>query len=189
VVLVAIVPIIHALISGVCPIDGVSGPVATQAGPGYYPSADGSFWRLDFGPSASAQQRTSAISTLAAYNVASAQNIVNGEVAFESALASGITLTWSTSTALNDTYPIDTATQVRMLAERVNVSANGTFTNGTTTLTWYGLSGTQHTMSLSQANLFVQAVWKYLTALFVQRAVSASGASPSWPSPNVSITG
>jgi hypothetical protein len=179
---------LHAALAAVCPIDGCAGPLTNPpASWTVYPAADNSKWRIDFDASATAQQQTAAIAALAAFNPAGP--LVTGEATFEAALAAGIVLTWSSSTALNDSYPIDTATQVRMLAERVSVAVNSTFTNGTTTLTWYGLTGTVHTMSMTQAGLFVKAVWQYLTALFVARAVAASGGTPTWPSSSVSITG
>jgi hypothetical protein len=115
--------------------------------------------------------------------------MATGEAQFQAALDAGLTLTWTVSTALNDTYPIDTATQVRMLAERLSVAVNATFTNGTTTLTWFGSTGTSHTLSIAQAGLFIKAVWQYLTALFVARATAAAGGVPSWPSSSVSVTG
>jgi hypothetical protein len=147
-------------------------------------------WRVDYDPAQpapTAQQLTTVANIIAAFNPAGP--LVTGEATFEAALATGLTLTWSASTALNDTYPIDTATQVRMVAERLAVSINGNFTNGTTTLQWFGLTGTLHTMSLAQANVFVKAVWAYLTALFIARAQAASGNTPTWPSATVAVTG
>jgi hypothetical protein len=163
---------LQAAISAVCPIDGIS--VGNPAQP--------STWTITFDPSATAPQIAAANAILAAYSL-------TGESTFDAAMASGITLTWTVSTALNDTYAIDTATQVRMLAERVSIAVNSTFTNGTTTLTWYGTTGTIHTMSVAQAGLFVKAIWQYLTALLIARSVSAGGGTPTWPSSAVSITG
>jgi hypothetical protein len=163
---------LQAAISAVCPIDGIS--VGDPAQP--------STWIIAFDPSATQAQQNVANAILTSYSIV-------GESTFEAALAAGISLTWSVSTALNDTYAIDTATQVRMLTERVSIAVNSTFTNGTTTLTWYGTTGTVHTMSVAQAGLFVRAVWQYLTALFLARAVSAGGGVAVWPISAIVITG
>jgi hypothetical protein len=149
--------------------------------------ADKATWGITFDLAATAAQKSAAQTALQAFDPAGAA--ATSQATFDAAFAAGLTLTWTISTALNDVYPIDTATQVRMLAERVQVLINGTFTNGTTTLTWFGITGTSHTMTLAQAGLFIKAVWAYLSALFVARAVAASGGTPSWPLSSVTITG
>jgi hypothetical protein len=183
---------ITAALSVVCPLDGMGGPyTAQQVSDGNiastFPAADGSLWRLDFDPSATGPQQTAAQQILLTFNPAGP--IATGETQFQAALAGGITITWSVSTALNDTYPIDTATQVRMLAERVSVAVNATFTNGTTSLTWFGITGTSHTMTVAQAGIFVKVIWTYITALFVARATAAAGGVPSWPTAAVAVIG
>jgi hypothetical protein len=163
---------LSAAVSVVCPILGVS--IGDQA--------DKSTWSIVFDPSASAAQQQAAQTVITNFSS-------SGETQFEAALAAGLALTWTVSTALNDTYPIDTATQVRMLAERVSVAVNATFTNGTTSLTWSGITGTSHTMTVAQAAIFVKAIWTYLSALFVARATAAAGGVPSWPTAAVAVIG
>lgn len=178
------------IVSAVAPINGVGGPYPSgTVVPGWslFPDSAGELWNISFQPSATITQQQAAQTAVAAFNPNGPR--ATAQSTFDAALASGLTMTWTASTALNDTYPIDTATQVRMLAERLSVSVNGTFTNGTNQLTWYSSAGTQHSMSMTQAGLFVRAVWQYLTALFVARATALGGGTPTWPSPNITITG
>lgn len=166
---------LHDAIAVVCPILGVSVGDATNK----------ATWIITFDPSATAAQQSAAQNVVTNFNPSGPQ--VEAQSTFEAALSAGVTLTWTTSTSLNDTYPIDTATQVRMVVERLSVAVNSTFTNGTTTLTWFGITGAQHSMSMSQAGAFVKSVWAYLTALFVARATAANGGTPAWPSSNVIV--
>lgn len=169
--------ILHSLVAAVCPIDGIA--VGDWS--------DKATWRIDFGSAATPAQQSAAQTVITNFDPTGAQ--ITAQAVFDAALALGLTITWTASTALDDTYPIDDTTQIRMLAERLSVAVNNTFTNGKTSLTWYGITGTAHTMSMSQAGLFIKAVWKYLSQLLIARATAAAGGTPIWPSANVSITG
>lgn len=123
------------------------------------------------------------------YTTIAIPNNIAAQANYSAALNAGITLTWSVSTLLNGTYALDSVTQIRMLAERLSVAVNSTFTNGTTTLTWYQSNGTSVSLSTSQAGAFIKAVWQYLTAIWVAQNQQAAGGNPTWPSASVNVTG
>lgn len=172
--------ILHALVQAVAP---------TMVGVSIGSWADRATWKVSYDPGnpPTPAQISAAQNVIAGFDPNGAQ--ATAQDTFEQALAAGITLTWTVSTTLNDTYAIDEATQIRMLTERVSVAVNNAFTNGTTTLQWYGMTGTLHSMTMAQAGAFVKTVWQYLTALFVARATALGGGTPSWPLPNITITG
>jgi len=167
---------LHASLKAVAPVVGVciSGSWTNKAG-----------WRVDYDPNnpPTAAQIAAVQTAISNFN----PSALTPAEQYAQALSAGVNLSWTTSTTLNDTYPIDEMTQTRMLAERLWVSVNSTFTNGTTTLTWYGSTGTAHQMSMAQANAYLKAVWAYITALWVAYNTALSGGTPSWPSASITV--
>jgi hypothetical protein len=47
----------------------------------------------------------------------------------------------------------------------------------------------QHNFTIAQYRPFGNALYKYVTALNTARIQEAAGATPTWPSNNVSVTG
>jgi hypothetical protein len=108
---------------------------------------------------------------------------------FNAAIVAGIVLTWTTSTMLNGTYAMDSATLNTLAMQRSSLLANGTFANGTALQAWYMADATKVNMSAIQFKLFATAVFKYYDVLVQAQAAQAAGGTPTWPSNAVTITG
>lgn len=93
------------------------------------------------------------------------------------AIASGITITWSASTPLNGTYAMDVPTQSNVQAELLAILVNGTFTNGTAAIAWPDVSGTLHTFSVAQFKILATVLGTYVGA--VDAFILGIGALPA----------
>ena len=100
------------------------------------------------------------------------------------ALASGVTLTWSASPALNGTYALDQITQANITAESVSMLMNNAFTSGQLQRYWPDVSGTPHQFTIAQFKLFATTIAAYVDSLNAAQAGQAA-----WPSNAVSVTG
>jgi|SRR5215469_3676589 len=103
---------------------------------------------------------------------------------FDSATASGVTLSWSSSTGLNGTYAVDPTTQNNITAEGVSILMNNAFTNGQQTRYWPELNGTPHQFTVAQFKIFSTAIAAYVDSLNAAMA----GQAP-WPSNALSVSG
>ncbi len=81
------------------------------------------------------------------------------------ALAAGLTITSTGTPTLDGTYALVGETQIFMLAEMVSLSANGTFTNGSTTILWPDVSGGGHSFNPTQFKNLAAACGAYINAL------------------------
>jgi hypothetical protein len=103
---------------------------------------------------------------------------------FANALIAGVTLTWSSSTALNGAYAIDTATQANITAESVSVMMNNLFTNGQPQRYWPDQSGMPHQFTIDQFKLFATTIAAYVDSLHAALAGQAA-----WPSNAINVAG
>lgn len=115
--------------------------------------------------------------------------LATAEVLYTTAISSGLTVTWSTSTALNGTYVLDGATQTNINFEVVSISVNSTFTNGTASRNWPDASGGFHTFNTTQFKAFATAVALYVDQLTAAVQTVQQGGTATWPSASVTITG
>jgi hypothetical protein len=103
---------------------------------------------------------------------------------FAAALAAGITVTWSTSTALNGTYAIADENQNKISAV-MNGVANGLgLPGGGSTFFYLDAAGSAHAFDQAQFTAFAKAARDYVYALEI--AAAGQGA---FPSPDIAITG
>lgn len=113
---------------------------------------------------------------------------------YAAALAAGLTVTWTTSTTLNGTYPLGAdpitgaSIQTELLGELASFGANGTFTNGQASRGWPTAGGGYVNFTVAQFKAFATAQAAYLDALATAEAIAAAGGTASWPSANVTIS-
>jgi hypothetical protein len=67
--------------------------------------------------------------------------------------------------SLNGTYPIDNESRVDVMAEMISLGANGTFTNGLTTLNVLDTSLNPHAFNIPQFQSYATAVGNFVTSL------------------------
>jgi hypothetical protein len=83
----------------------------------------------------------------------------------QAALAAGVALVSTSTAALDGTYAIDSESRSDMMAEMIALMANGTFTNGTTTLAYADAGGTMHSFPVTQFKAFATGVGGLVGAL------------------------
>lgn len=93
------------------------------------------------------------------------------------ALGAGLTITSTSTPALNGTYPADPATISYVNSEMVSLAKNGTFADGTTSVQWPDTSGALHTFSVTEFEAFAGAMGKFV-ALCRQCIIGASQSLP-----------
>jgi len=108
---------------------------------------------------------------------------------FAAAVAAGLTVTWSVSTALNGAYGLDDTTRNNMTAETVCLMLNNAFTNGGQSKNWPDLGYTFHSFNAVQFKAFATAAAAYYDALVSACQTAAAGQSATWPTASVSIAG
>lgn len=108
---------------------------------------------------------------------------------YAEAIAAGLTVSWSTSTSLNATYPIDETTQFNMTAEVVAISTNGAFGTGQATRNWPTANGSYVSLTTAQFKLLATACMAYLDNLVGAVQAVAAGGTPTWPANPATITG
>jgi len=106
---------------------------------------------------------------------------------YNAAIVSGLTVNWSTSTALNGTYALDQATQFNITAENVSILVNNAFTNGLSTKNWPDQAMTFHSFTIAQFKAFATAAGQYIDALISASQATAAGQSTTWPSASITI--
>lgn len=120
-------------------------------------------------------------------NHAAAATAANAQVLLKAALAGPLTITFSISTALNDSYNIDSTTQFNITATMVSILANGTFANGLTTRNWPTATGNFKLMTVAQFKAFATAVALYVDQAQTAYAMAAAGQVAAWPSVNITV--
>ena len=98
------------------------------------------------------------------------------------AMAMGLTLTSTGTPALSGVYAVDTTAQV-INAEVTSILLNGTFADGTGSVSWPDTSGALHTFTVAQFKVFATAIGSYVAALFKV----INGISTTLPSSSVTI--
>ena len=93
-------------------------------------------------------------------------------------LAAGLSITSTSTPALNGTYAADAITQSNVMAEMVSLLANAAFTNGTTTLAWPDATGAPHNFTAAQFKAFATAEGQFVGVLAPVIATNA-GTLPS----------
>ena len=92
-------------------------------------------------------------------------------------LGSGLSVT-STGGAFAAPFAADPAMTANIAVERLSLLANGTFTNGRTTLQWPGLVGGWHTLSVAQFIALANAIAAFVTALNLYASGAPGAALP-----------
>lgn len=178
--------ILHQTIAAVCPINGVAGPyTATDNVPNANPAKDGSLWVINYADSATDPQKTAAVNTLAAFDPHGPQ--ATGQTTYNAAIAAGLTLNWTSTTALSGTYAIDPVTMGALTTEYNSLNANGVFPSGTAIKPWPDITGAKHLFSPPNFKLFAPALIKYVSQLGEALTNSLAGQVVTWPPSTVSI--
>jgi hypothetical protein len=102
----------------------------------------------------------------------------------EALLSSGLTITSTSTPALNGTYPATPTAVSYVQAEMLSVLINGTFADGETTLQWADATGTLHTFP----NVAVFKAFATAVGAFVAAATKVEiGASTTLPPASATI--
>lgn len=109
------------------------------------------------------------------------------QLQYATAVAAGLVVDWSTSTALNATYALDKTTQFNAMSEVVSINTNSAFTNGQQTKNWPDAGGTYHSFTVAQFKAFATQVALYLDNLVTALATASAGQTATWPSATVTI--
>lgn len=122
--------------------------------------------------------------------VAARQVLAAANAQLATAMAAGLTVTWTASTLLNATYALDQTTQFNVTAETVSILVNGTFTNGQSTRNWPTIvTGSFVTMAVAQFKSLATATALYIDQCQTAYATAAAGGQATWPSANITISG
>jgi hypothetical protein len=101
---------------------------------------------------------------------------------FTAAIAAGVTISSTSTPALNGIYGLDDVSLNRITAEQVYIATKGTFTNGGATRSWKDMAGAPHTFPSTAAfTSFAEAVAQYEDALIA--AYDAAIAGGTWTAP------
>lgn len=115
------------------------------------------------------------------------QAIVTAQNAYYAAFSAGVVITSTGTPALNGTYACDSDTQRNIVSEQVYISADGTFTNGGSTMAWPDMVGAYHLFpSTTEFTAFAKAVAQYVQALATALATVQAGGS--WAPPSNALT-
>ena len=82
------------------------------------------------------------------------------------AMGNGLAITSTSTPALNGTYDVGATTQAHVVSEVTAILLNGAFADGTSTVVWADLSGTNHSFTLAQFRTFASAIGTYVAALY-----------------------
>lgn len=103
-----------------------------------------------------------------------------------SALSSGLTVTSTSTPALNGAYGLDQTNQNNVSATVTYILLNGTFPGGVSTMPWVDQNGGAHVWpSVTEFKAFATAYANYVSAIALYAA--SNGASGSIPSNQVTI--
>jgi hypothetical protein len=80
-------------------------------------------------------------------------------------IAAGLTITSTSTPAIDATYPCDQTTQTQLSAEVISLMLNGTFADGSDTIEWMDVNRTGHTMTIAQFKTVATAIGAYVSGL------------------------
>lgn len=102
------------------------------------------------------------------------------------AIASGITITSTGTSALNGVYSCNQQAQSNVNAVITFILVNGTFPNGGTTMPWYDANGNPHVFpSIAEFKSFATAFANFVAAVSIY--ANSGGSSGSLPSSQITI--
>jgi hypothetical protein len=81
------------------------------------------------------------------------------------ALGAGCAITSASNPQLNATYPIDPATQTRIIGVQARINAGLGLPNGAATITWLDINGAPHHFTAAQFTAFAAGVSDYVYGL------------------------
>ncbi len=100
----------------------------------------------------------------------------------------GLQITSTSNSALNGTYPVDTATQQKLAAVSLYVAVNGHFPAGLQSIVWSDVTGAPHAgFTMAQHQAFATVIADYITGIDAAKIAIVAGHSVSWPSSSVTI--
>lgn len=84
------------------------------------------------------------------------------------AISAGLTITRSSTPALDATYAVNDTTQSHIQAEMIAllVSGNAAFADGTASVAWPDIAGATHAFTIAEFKPFALAVGAYVAALY-----------------------
>jgi hypothetical protein len=109
---------------------------------------------------------------------------------YNNMIAAGLTITWTTSTALNATYGCDPTTTFNITAESISILMNSTFTNGQGTRMWPATvngAATFINFTVAQFKTLATTIGQYVDALAAASVSAAAGQPTTWPSATVTL--
>ncbi|MDE2468202.1 MAG: hypothetical protein KGL35_05540 [Bradyrhizobium sp.] len=98
-------------------------------------------------------------------------------------LAGPVTITSTSTPALNGSYGITAQDQAHVLSEVQSIMLNGTFADGSSTVAWPDASGVVHTFSVAEFKAFATAIGAFVAACYKV----LNGSSTSLPSAALTI--
>jgi len=145
------------------------------------PSTSYSTWEIwRSGPAILATRDSCAISVVEGSLVATALTMPD--------VTAGLQVTSSSNSALNGTYPVDDATQLKLASISLYVAVNGHFPASLSLFTWPDVSGAPHSgFTMAQHQALATAIADYVTGIDADRIALIAGHSVSWPSSTVTI--
>jgi len=99
------------------------------------------------------------------------------------AIATGLTITSTSTPALNGTYACDSTVTADINAEITSIMLNSVFADGSTAIQWPDAMGTLHAFTITQFKAFATALASYVSG--VRRY--AAGVTTSLPSNQITI--
>lgn len=78
-------------------------------------------------------------------------------------LAAGLTISSTSTPALDGTYATDSVSQQHIQAEIIAILTNNTFAEGTSSIAWLDAAGASHTFTVAQFKAFATAVAAFVS--------------------------
>lgn len=82
------------------------------------------------------------------------------------AINAGLSISSTTTPALNGTYPASATAQAQINAEVTSILLNGTFADGTSTIEWLDVTGTAHSFTVAQFKTLATAIGVFVSGCF-----------------------
>lgn len=106
---------------------------------------------------------------------------------YAAALAAGITVTSTSTPALNAVYSINLQAQGNVAAIAASIGAAQGLPDGATTVNWLDSAGGSHAFTAAQFLALADAIRNYVYNLLITDAALNSGGTATWPTATATI--
>ncbi|MBV8666743.1 MAG: hypothetical protein JO269_09685 [Burkholderiaceae bacterium] len=172
---------VHDQIAALCPIVGVS----------LGSFSDTTTWAFTPTPAATLAQEQAAQAWIAGFNIGQWQSqqsaIQSAQATYLAAISAGLSITSTSTPALNSIYGVDTNSENKLAAIVTKISAGLGLPGGGATMQYPSISGNFVAVNPAQITAIAAAVGNYIYALDVTLQTIQNGGSATWPTATATI--